>query len=420
MITAVLCGRGSDPPADPARACALAALVAGELAHRVFLDAADVRIVAFIRDLHQQAGADPHLLDAVLRGLLGAPLPAVSDPLTPLLLLGRGLVLALDLDEQAVAEVVARSEQQLPTRLPGSAVTSNPQPSTTSLPASAPASQPPIAAVLAAHRTFAPPTPPAPRRAKTPFLAGGIIAALGVLALVAMVILPLGNSRNGQNPAPTIPSAPPESDPQQVAHGFAEAVNNEQFDRARELLCSEPSSMTRHMAEGRLRVEEFTVDKVETQNSTTAYLRAKGVIASQSEALVWRGTLRRQGDWCVIDIRPEDNSPPAQPETRDVAIDKMRNFITLLNHGDTYKAMTYVCGTPRRAAIESTIDRLVVSRAQLAVTPDPGPEGARTYTGSVTGQAQLSAIMDVVGGVTISRSADGTYCISRFEVRYEG
>jgi hypothetical protein len=459
VIKEVLCGRSSDPPAEPARAGALAALVVGQLAHRLFLDAADVRIVEFVRQLHQQTGADPHLLDAVLRGLLGERLPQVADPLTPLLLLGRGLVVALELDEQTVTELVVRAEQQLPEHIPESPAAFDPQPSSAPIPTSQPGSQPaaqgvagtvptpqgvagpaPIpqglagtapapprhvtpspGMVRAAPPNVAQPAPATSHRLKTPYLVGGIIAVLSVLVLVAVVALPVAYTRDSPTPAPTISTAPPGSDPREVAQAFAAALNNQEYDRATELLCAESRGMTRHVAKGQLRVQEFTVGRVETQNSTTAYIMAKATIDSQAEPLVWRGTLRTAGgDWCVLDIHPEDDSPPAQPETREVAFEKMRTFITLVNKADSVKAMSYVCGTQQSIATEAMIQTAIDAKAQLAVTPDPESKGATTYNGSVTGRTRLPTVSwDVSGTMTISRDSSGIYCISYFELRYE-
>ncbi|HEY6737456.1 MAG TPA: hypothetical protein VI076_01290, partial [Actinopolymorphaceae bacterium] len=159
LVIDVLCGREVGPPTDPARTRALAALAVEDLARQTFRDAADERIVDFVRGVHQRTGADPHLLDAVLRGLLGAPAPALADPLAPLFVLGRGLVLALGLDEPAVTEAVTRAEQRLAASPPASAAPSGP----------------------------ATPSGPAPRSARTWWIVGGVVAGVAALALVAVL-----------------------------------------------------------------------------------------------------------------------------------------------------------------------------------------------------------------------------------------
>ncbi|MEU8804269.1 hypothetical protein [Spirillospora sp. NPDC048819] len=418
MIIDALCGRTAELPADPGRAGALAALMVRELAHRIFLDDADVRIADFVHRLHRQTGADPHLLDAVLRGLLGAPLPAVADPLTPLLVLGRGLVLALELDDQAVAELAARFEQRLPDRLPTSVAPPNPQAPSVAIPAMSPTLQPPVEATSAADPRPVPSTTPvAPRSAKALYIVAGMVATFGVFTLFAGLLVLLGTG--GDDVGSDDTTAPPNGDPSRVIHAFAEAINSRRFDRASTLLCGESSSMTRHVARGQLQVKGFTVDSVETRNSTTAYLLAKATIGSQSEPLVWRGTLRtRGGSWCVLDIHPEDNSPPMQPESRDVALEKMRKFIALVGQGDSAKAMTYACGTHQRTSINTKIGIVIGTRARLTVKPDHGPEGASTYTGDLSGRSRVLG-QEISGSVTVSRSDDGTYCISHIEFRYE-
>jgi hypothetical protein len=353
------------------------------------------------------------------------------------------------LDAQAGTELVSRADPQLPEDMPESPSAFDPQPSSAPIQTSQPGSQPEAGALpgttptpqdLAGtspapprHRTPSPalvraapsnvaqPAPATSHRLKTPFLVGGIIAVLSVLVLVAVVALPVAYTRDGPTPAPTISTAPPGSDPRQVAQTFAAALNNQEYERATELLCAESRGMTRHVAAGQLRVQEFTLGRVETQNSTTAYVMAKATIDPQAEPLVWRGTLRTAGgDWCVLDIHPEDDSPPAQPETREVAFEKMRTFITLVNKADSTKAMSYVCGTQQSIVTETMIQSAIGAKAQLAVTPDPEPKDATTYDGSVTGRTRLPTVgWDVSGTMTISRDSSGIYCISYFELRYE-
>lgn len=444
MIADALCGRASKPPADPEHARALAVVVVRELAHRIFLDDADIRIPGFTQRLHHRTSADQQLLDAVLRGLLGASMPALGDPLIPLLVLGRGLVLELELEDPVVADLVARSDQHAPTPQSNPTASPFPQPSTAdpeaslnshplpaTIPTASPSPQPPPLAEPIALPGQRPPgnTTPVtgsapessvasavPGSSKIAYIVGGSLAVVGILAVCAAVMLTQEADAGGPPPQDRTTYAP-KSDPSKVTRDFAAAINNGRFDNASTLLCAEAGGMTRHVAEGVLPVKEFTVITVEMHNSTTAYLMAKAIIDEQSEPLVWQGTLRTKGgDWCLLDIRPEDDSPPVRPETRDAALEKMRGFITQVSRSDSAKAMTYACGTQQRMMVQTMVDVATKARAQLTVKPDPSPEGASAYTGSVAGRYQLGK---VTGTVTTSRGANGTYCVSRFELTFK-
>jgi len=436
VIKEVLCGRVCEPPADPARAGALAAMVVSQLAHRLFLDAADVRIVEFVRQLHQQTAADPHLLDAVLRGLLGGPLPAVNNPLPPLLVLGRGLVVALDMDEQEVAELVARAERQLPAWLPSSAAAPQAKPFTASSPGSQQRSQsirplsgavpaeprnvgPPSGAARTAPPHVGPPSPAGRRRLKTPYAVAAAIvsAAINVLALVVMASLSPPWSGNGANPAPTT-SAPLQSGPRKVAHAFAEALNKGRFGQAREMLCTGANVNTREVAEGSVRINRITVETVIERDSTANFV-AKGAAEPVEGPLVWQGTLHKEVDeWCVYDIRPGD--PPLElSETREEAFAKMRAFIALVNQRDQSGAMAYVCPTwEAETSIEPMIMSAAATEAQLDVKPDPGPKRAAKYTGSVTGRSQLIG-QGLAGSIELRLARTGKFCVSFFQFNYQ-